>query len=445
MTTIWRTSDPRRGIVFLLLLGTLLPGCTGPWAPSRSLNVANPFGTGGEKRFALIIGNADYAATPLRNAVNDARAMATTLRMVGFEVSTLENASLNAMKKAIDDFGDALRSGGVGLFYFAGHGIQVQGRNFLLPIGARIMGERDIEYESLDVGRVLGKMEDAGNPINVVILDACRDNPFAGSVRSAASGLAALDAASGTFVAYATAPGRTAADGTGGHGLYTEQLMRHLTTPGLKVEEVFKRVRVAVEQQSHGKQVPWESSSLTGDFYFAGAPPEPVAAVPAAPLVGLARANEPTRTINEEEALWKIIETSTKTIDFEEYLHAFPSGRFVPAARAKLRQLQFPDIPPSGQRAPQAPSEADLPAPIVLGFSCSKVIFWHQKLICVDDGLAVLEVQMAHLYIAALPRTADTEARKQAQLGWLKARHDACSDSACLLRVYQERLAELSR
>jgi Caspase domain len=202
-----------------------------------------------------------------------------------------------------------------------------------------VKGERDVEYEAVDAGRVLGKMEDAGNRMNLVILDACRDNPFARSFRSAASGLASMDAASGTFVAYATAPGRTADDGSGANGLYTEQLMRYMRTPGLKVEDVFKRVRIDVERVSGGKQVPWESSSLKGDFYFVGSPGE--AALPAPPppsapskSAGLAR------TIDEEEALWKVIEASTNPVDFEEYLAAFPQGRFAIAARARLRQLR---------------------------------------------------------------------------------------------------------
>jgi hypothetical protein len=225
----------------------------------------------------------------------------------------------------------------VGLFYFSGHGVQINGRNYIIPVGARVKGERDVEYESVDVGRVLGKMEDAGNRMNLVILDACRDNPFARSFRSAASGLAAMDAASGTFIAYATAPGRTADDGTGANGLYTEQLMRYMRTPGLKVEDVFKRVRVEVEKDSGGKQVPWESSSLKGDFSFAGAPGEvALAPSPAAP----GKPSGSPRTIDEEEALWKVIESSTNPVDFEEYLAAFPQGRFVAAARAKLRQLQ---------------------------------------------------------------------------------------------------------
>jgi hypothetical protein len=327
----------------VLLLAALLPGHEAPWAQSKGLTVDGKAVAGAEHRAALVIGNAAYDNAPLRNPVNDARTMAATLQELGFKVTALENASLTTMKRAIDDFGDGLRrSGGVGLFYFSGHGVQINGRNFMLPVGARVQGERDVEYESVDVGRVLGKMEDAGNRMNLVILDACRDNPFARSFRSAASGLAAMDAASGTFIAYATAPGRTADDGTGANGLYTEQLMRYMKTPGLKVEDVFKRVRVAVEKSSGGKQVPWESSSLTGDFAFVEAPE----AAPRAPSPSVTeKLAGPARTIDEEETFWKVIELSTNPVDFEDYLATFPQGRFGGAARAKLRQLRREEAP----------------------------------------------------------------------------------------------------
>ncbi|MBM3224517.1 MAG: caspase family protein, partial [Candidatus Tectomicrobia bacterium] len=279
MENVWMLSSKQviqRAVSWLLAaMCLMLLSHVELWAQSKGLNVEKTGGTG-EHRLALLIGNAAYDTAPLRNPVNDVRSMTATLRALGFTVNALENAPLNKMKQAIDDFGEALRrGGGVGLFYFSGHGMQVKGRNFIIPIGAQVKGERDIEYESVDVGRVLGKMEDAGNRVNLVILDACRDNPFARSFRSAAAGLASMDAASGTFVAYATAPGRTADDGSGSNGLYTEQLIRYMKLPGLKVEDVFKRVRVDVEQQSSGKQVPWESSSLKGDFYFAGPPPDP--------------------------------------------------------------------------------------------------------------------------------------------------------------------------
>ena len=441
-----------------VLLGAVLPGGEALWAQPKSLTVEGKAVAGDERRLALIIGNAAYESAPLRNPVNDARAMTTTLRSLGFEVTALENASLTEMKRAIDDFGDALRSkGGVGLFYFSGHGIQINGRNFIIPVGARVKGERDVEYESVDAGRVLGKMEDAGNRMNLVILDACRDNPFARSFRSAASGLASLDAASGTFIAYATAPGRTADDGTGANGLYTEQLIRYMKTPGLKVEDVFKRVRIDVEKSSGGKQVPWESSSLKGDFYFAGTPGE--AAIPPPPS-SPGKPAGPARTIDEEEALWKVIERSTNPADFEEYLAAFPQGRFAIAARARLRQLRRPEPPQPVERPPQQLAERPPQPPVERppqrspsapaataspSFDCTKASLLTERLICTNDTLSTLDVRMASLYSSALARTADKEALKKVQRAWLKTRRDVCPDVACLQRAYQERIAELSR
>lgn len=437
-----------------VLLG-LLVGHVELWAqPTKGLHTDGQVPPGNEQRLALLIGNAAYDTAPLRNPVNDARAMGTTLRGLGFRVQVLENAPLTKMKQAIDEFGDTLqRDRGVGLFYFSGHGMQVKGRNFIIPIGAQIKGERDIEYESVDVGRVLGKMEDAGNRMNMVILDACRDNPFARSFRSATGGLASLDAASGTFIAYATAPGRTADDGVGTNGLYTAQLIRYLQAPGLKVEDVFKRVRVEVEQQSNGKQVPWEASSLKGDFYFAGQAAPTVAVVPqtpvtppAPPLGNPPRASEPARTINEEEALWKVIENSENPVDFTEYLRAYPNGRFVPAAQAKLRRLQRAAAPPA-PRSPQphTPSAPPAETAITPSFNCQKASLPTEKLICADAALATLDVQMARLYAATLQRVGDKDALRQSQRAWLKARRDACADITCVRQAYQERIAELSR
>lgn len=221
-----------------------------------------------KRRLALVIGNGDYQNSPLKNPVNDAQDMARVLRKMGFEVIHKENAEQRRMEEAIRDFGRGLRSEGIGLFYFAGHGIQVKGRNYLIPIGAKIESESDVRFESVDAGRVLGKMEDAGNELNIVILDACRNNPFARSFRSSNRGLARMDAPKGSLVAYATAPGSVASDGKGRNGTYTKYLLKHMGTPGLKVEEVLKNIRIDVMEETGDKQVPWESSSLRGDFYF---------------------------------------------------------------------------------------------------------------------------------------------------------------------------------
>ena len=224
-------------------------------------------------KIALVIGNSDYAFSPLKNPSNDAADMGAALEALGFEVNVLLNANQTAMKRAIDEFGRKLdRDRGTGLFYFAGHGVQVKGRNYLIPVNAGIRTENDVEYESVDAGRVLAKMEDAGNELNIVILDACRNNPFARSFRSVQNGLAQINAPSGSLIAYATAPGSVAADGSGKNGLYTANLLRAMRIPGLGLEQVFKRVRAEVRRATDGLQTPWESTSLEGDFYFI--PPE---------------------------------------------------------------------------------------------------------------------------------------------------------------------------
>ncbi len=226
-----------------------------------------------EPRIALVIGNSAYRDSPLLNPVNDARAIAKTLEQNGFSLTNRENVGLKDMQGLLRQFGDQLRKGGVGLFFFAGHGMQIKGRNFLIPVDADIQREDEVAFNALDANAVLDKMESAGNRMNIVILDACRNNPFARSFRSSSVGLAQMDAPVGTLVAFATAPGAVASDGSGAHGLYTQHLLEAMITPGAKVEDVFKHVRANVRRDSQGKQIPWESTSLEGDFYFKVVPP----------------------------------------------------------------------------------------------------------------------------------------------------------------------------
>lgn len=260
------------GLLALSWCGTAFPGVG--LAQDRGLIIREPMPQKVDvnQRTALVIGNSAYDATPLRNPVNDARSISSALRDLGFDVVEKENLTQKDMKREIQAFGAKLQKGGVGLFYFAGHGMQVNGRNYLIPVGARIEHEKQVEYEAVDMGAVLSEMDYARNPMNIVILDACRDNPFARSFRSSAQGLAAVNAPGGTLIAYATAPGSVASDGPGENGIYTGELIQTLRTPGLRIEDVFKQVRSVVRQVTDGKQIPWESSSLEGDFYFAGVP-----------------------------------------------------------------------------------------------------------------------------------------------------------------------------
>lgn len=222
------------------------------------------------QRFALVIGINEYVSAPLRNPVNDATSMANSLEGFGFDVNLLTDISRNEMKSEIRAFGNSLaKSGGVGLFYFAGHGIQINGENYLVPVDAHIEKSQDVELEAVNLKRILGEMDYAQNNMNIIILDACRNNPFVTNFRSGGvTGLASTLAPQGTFIAYSTAPGSIAADGEGQNSLYTEELLKAMKIPNMKIEDVFKTVRKNVYQKSQKMQVPWENSSIFEDFFF---------------------------------------------------------------------------------------------------------------------------------------------------------------------------------
>jgi uncharacterized caspase-like protein len=276
-------------------LGTVVSAALAPLPslgmaqPAANGNAAGASGTGGtagargERRGALVLGNGDYRFSPLRNPVNDARAVADALRALGFEVEHRENAGRRTMIDTIRSFVLRAKSYDVRLFYYAGHGVQLNGKNYLVPVDADIRSEGDIPATCADVSEMLERLGHIASGMNLVILDACRNNPFADGATVLAdgrrlkfrgltpSGLAAVDAPTGTLVAFSTAPGAVAIDGAGSsHSLYTKHLLANLPVPGVPVEQLFKRVRIAVTQESKRLQVPWESSSLMGDFCFRG-------------------------------------------------------------------------------------------------------------------------------------------------------------------------------
>lgn len=235
-------------------------------AQDRAVRFTSP--PASEKRVALVIGNSAYKDVPLKNPANDAKDVAAVLRGLGFAVDLRTDASRADMKEALRRFSQSLPEGGTGLFYYAGHGIQSGGRNFLIPVDASILSEAELEFESVDANLVLAYLDEARTRVGIVVLDACRNNPFARSFRSATRGLAQMEAGRGTFVAFSTAPGSVAADGTGRNGLYTRYLLESLEHPDSDIDKVFRRVAAAVTQATGGEQVPWISSSLTGDFQF---------------------------------------------------------------------------------------------------------------------------------------------------------------------------------
>ena len=286
----------------------------------------------GSKRIALIIGNSHYQHTGrLANPANDARLLASTLKEVGFEIyggGAIVDLSRDKLLEILESFGDSLGKGDIALFFYAGHGMQVKGENFLVPVDANIKSESEVRYKAVEAGLLLAKMEAARNPLNMVILDACRNNPFARSVRSAGSGLAAVNAPAGTLVAYSTAPGTVAEDGNGDNSAYTTALAKAIKKPGLKVEEVFKEVRRAVLAATGGKQNPWENTSLVGNFVF----------------VENATFNVPLTVVQQRDdsdrEAYEIIKNSSDILDFKDFLEKFPSSPYAKTARIKLRQLE---------------------------------------------------------------------------------------------------------
>ncbi len=327
------------------------------WLAGMALLIgASALAHGAEKRIALVIGNGAYTVSPLDNPPNDAKLLADTLSTLGFQVISRRDADQATMKRALQEFGAKLEKAGadsVGLFYYAGHGVQLNGRNYLIPTKANIEREGDVEIEAVSADWVLEQMRYARNRLNIVILDACRNNPFTRSMRSADRGLAKMDAPAGTLIAYSTAPGDVAADGTGRNSPYTLALAQAMREVHQPVEQVFKRTRVSVRSATQEKQTPWESSSLTGDFYFAaaGAPasPPPVAApsmpapqpAPAATRPAPASAGGPAATGREEEvAFWQGVQNSTNPNDFKDYMRRYPKGVFTSLARDRLVALQ---------------------------------------------------------------------------------------------------------
>jgi len=292
-----------------------------------------------ESRVALIIGNAAYRhASGLRNPINDAEAMAATLGRFGFDVVKATNADRGQMVRALSEFAKRLRPDGIGLFFYAGHGIQVGGNNFLIPVDADIQDEHDTSFLGINVNDVMRAMEGAGSRFNMMLLDACRDNPFERSFRStAARGLAAIDAPRGALVAYATAPGKTAADGDGVNGLFTAELLKAMARTELPIDEVLKEAGAGVERASANKQVPWVNSSYRGKFFLDGS----VAPVAAAPSVPTAASLAPTPEAMELAA-WNAVGSGGAGV-LQAFLKEFPDGRFAGMARAKLDEATRAD------------------------------------------------------------------------------------------------------
>ena len=325
-----------------LLERTLASSLTWAGTPLATLANVVPSTPG---RTALVIGNDDYRQNPLGNAVNDARAMASLLTQAGFAVDLKLNATREQMTDAIAALGRAVVSRDVGtaLFYYAGHAAQLNWFNYLLPVDGNVESTSDIPKQCVDLGFLLSRLAQAKRKTALIILDACRDDPFGSRFRPPQKGMSQYDAPAGTLLAYATGPGSVAVELPGSaHGLYTEHLLSELSVRGVPIEDALKKVRLRVRVASNDKQVPWESTSLERDVYL----------FPTQPLSEA----ELERQLQEELETWRRIKGSPNPADWINYLGRYPNGRFAEAVQGRLRDMRAkkePSLrPPAPGRAP---------------------------------------------------------------------------------------------
>ncbi len=307
-------------------------------------------------RVALLIGNNTYGSTPLRNAVNDARDLGDALKELGFHVIVRENATRKDMIEGIREFGQAIDGASAALFFYAGHAMQFKDRNYLIPIDAAMGSEEDVTFFSVEIGQIFDRMDRARTRFNFIILDACRDNPFAASFKVSSQGLAQMSSPTGTLIAYATAPGSVAADGFGRNGIYTKHILQNIRQPDLPVEIMFKRVREAVERETRRLQTPWDSSSLKGDFVFkAGAAKTAATPAPSGPSADM--------TLQMEREFWVSVRESNRPEDIRAYLDKYPTGNFAALARNRLDALVRPARVAAAEPPPRAATVETPPAP----------------------------------------------------------------------------------
>ncbi len=315
------------------------------------------FGAAHAGRVALVVGNSAYASRPLDNPVNDARAVAGQLRALGFRVVKRENLRIREIGATLRDFRSQIKAGDEVVFFYAGHGLQVNGANYLPAVDAEIHGEEDVPLNSLNLASVLSMLEESNAGVKLLFLDACRDNPYTRSFRSAAgSDLGKVGSApSGTLIHYATRPGSVAADGKkGGNGLYTEHLLQWLATPNIPIEAMHKKVAVGVEAASRGLQEPWSEGQLKGEFYFVKAAQNPLSG--AGPRASAPPASPPSS--NAEIVFWNSVKDSDSPDELQAYLARYPNGTFSELARVRLAKLQPKQAPPAPGTVPAAEASA---------------------------------------------------------------------------------------
>ena len=338
-----------------------------------------------EPRVALVIGNSEYASvSPLDNPVNDARLISEKLQGLGFDVRHLSDSNQIEMKRAIAQFGRDLRKGGedaVGLFYYAGHGVQSFGSNYLLPVDISLNDPADLDLMAVEARSVLHQMASARNRTNIVILDACRNNPFEDLADMDDNGLAEMKAPTGTFLAYATDPGGVALDGSAGNSPFTLSLAKHIETPGMAIEQLFKKVRVDVLDETRGLQTPWDTSSLTQDFAFS--------------------LETETKIIahRTEEEQWQEVVETRDPVQIMLFLRTYPDSHHVKKANDLLKTVMAESF---GTIAPADSATSSKEAEIAEATETDRLMF---ELAQADDSIHSYEV-----YLHSFPSGAFSDA-----------------------------------
>ncbi|MGJ5138858.1 caspase family protein [Bradyrhizobium oligotrophicum] len=311
-----------------------------------------------DTRIALVIGNSAYrAVSRLDNPRHDAALMAQTLAGLGFALvggSAQLDLDEAAMRRAVQEFGSKARGADVALVYYAGHGVQVRGANYLVPVDANPTREADVDFQMLDVNVVLRQMESAGTKLNLVILDACRNNPFGGrGLRDAGSGLAQMRAPEGTLISFATQPGNVALDGRDGNSPFTKALAETIKQPGLDIFKTFNQVGLEVKRATGGSQQPWVSSSpVDGDFYFAGQAFTPSSTSQPAPS-----SSDPA------ERAWAVTQNTSSIAVLEDFVRQFGSTPYGSMARARIEELKKTQTAARPTDSPTERAQAILPNP----------------------------------------------------------------------------------
>jgi uncharacterized caspase-like protein len=344
------------GLRVILFLAALTMAAASSWAAQ------------GQERVALVVGNSRYiSANALPNAANDARMMAQALRDIGFVVADGYDLRRDSMERLIREFLRKSESARVALFFYAGHGLQVDGRNYLLPVDTKLEAASDLGFETIGLDNILESL-DGTSRTNIIILDACRNNPFAqnfasrsGAARSVTvlSGLAGYsNLGTGTLIAFSTAPGAVALDGSGSNSPFTKALARHVRTPGLEVRQMLTRVRADVAAETRGRQIPWDNSSLLGEVYLAGlakAEPQRVNVFPAVTAPAA------------DDLLWEAVKSSSVAAVFDEFVNRFPTSPHAREARTRAEELKKSELamlPPGAGaqigKLPNAPANAPI-------------------------------------------------------------------------------------